>query len=350
MVGRGPDRRFYETLPALTLAEVAALTGARLDGAAGTARATAVASLAAAGPESLAYCADSRHAAALATTAAGACLVTPALRGRVPDGCAALVCSHPQAAWSLAAGRLHRLRRLGEEESAISPAAHIEEAVAIGPGVAVGPDAQIGRGSVIGAGAVIGPGVAIGRDCDVGPGVSIFCALIGDGVRIWAGARIGEAGFGVAEGPAGLVDTPQLGRVILQDRVTVGANSCIDRGALDDTVIGENTKIDNLVQVAHNVRIGRNCILAAYAGISGSVEIGDGSVLGGRVGVADHLVIGAGVRIAAASGVMSNIPAGETWAGYPARPRMRWLREVAFLGRLAARDRRVGGPHERSGS
>ncbi len=209
----------------------------------------------------------------------------------------------------------------------------------LGPGVVVGPGAAIGAGTEVGAHAVIGPGVQIGRHGRIGPHAVIGCALIGDRVRILAGAVVGEAGFGVAGSKEGAMDMPQLGRVILQDGVTIGANACIDRGAYDDTVIGENTKIDNLVQVAHNVRIGRNCVLAAHTGISGSVTVGDGVMFGGRAGIADHVDIGAGAKIAAASGVMKNVPAGEVWGGSPARSLRKWMRETAWLAAQARRER-----------
>ena len=160
-------------------------------------------------------------------------------------------------------------------------------------------------------------------------------ALLGDRVRVLSGAVIGEAGFGVAAGSGATVDVPQLGRVILQDDVSVGAGTCIDRGAWEDTVVGEGTKIDNLVQIAHNVRLGRKCLLAGHVGISGSVVVGDGAVFGGRAGVADHLTIGAGARVLAAAGVMKDIPAGETWVGAPARPVRQFMRETAWLTREA---------------
>jgi UDP-3-O-[3-hydroxymyristoyl] glucosamine N-acyltransferase len=213
----------------------------------------------------------------------------------------------------------------------------LEEDVAVGAGAVIGPGASIGRGTQIGAGAVIGVGVAIGRQCAIGANAVIGFSLIGDRVRILAGAVIGEAGFGVAGGRGGAIDVPQLGRVILQDGVTVGANSCIDRGAFDDTVIGENTKIDNLVQVGHNVRIGRSCVLAAHTGISGSTTIGDGVRFGGRAGIADHLNIGDGAQVMAAAGLMHDIPAGETWGGIPAVPGRQWFRQVAWLNKISQR-------------
>jgi UDP-3-O-[3-hydroxymyristoyl] glucosamine N-acyltransferase len=338
-----PDPRFFEDLGPASLRALAELTGASL---ADTDRAElaigSVAPLDCAGPGQVSYFADRRYAADLTATGASAVFITPAQADRAPDGVVRLVTPEPQVAYAAAAGRLHRARTI-PPGAAIHPTASLEDEVTVGAGAVVGPGASIGRGSQIGAGAVIGVGVAIGRNCSVGPNAVIGFCLIGDRVRILAGAVIGEAGFGVAGGRGGAIDVPQLGRVILQDGVTVGANSCIDRGAYDDTVIGENTKIDNLVQVGHNVRIGRSCVLAAHTGISGSTTIGDGVRFGGRAGIADHLNIGDGAQVMAAAGLMHDIPAGETWGGIPAVPGRQWFRQVAWLNKISQGRGQGGG-------
>jgi UDP-3-O-[3-hydroxymyristoyl] glucosamine N-acyltransferase len=176
----------------------------------------------------------------------------------------------------------------------------------------------------------------------IGPRVSIQCAHIGDEVVIQAGAVIGASGFGFASLAEGHVKIPQLGRVLVQDRVEIGANSTIDRGALGDTLIGEGTKIDNLVQIGHNTRVGRHCVMAGQVGLSGSVTLGDFVLLGGKVGVADHVTIGDRVRVAALSGVGTDLEAGADYGGIPARPLMQWKREIAALAKLARTRKRTG--------
>jgi len=335
-----PDPRFFEDLGPVPLHELAELTGAALsDPSAAERPIRSVAILSRAGADSVSFLTDRRRAESLESAKAGACFVTAKDADALPAGCIALVTPTPQGAYALAALRLHRARSFGDKP--IAADVRLEPGVRLGPGVVLGPGVQVGSGTEIGANTVIGPGVAIGRNCVISANVTIGFALLGDRVKILAGAVIGEAGFGAAAGPGGLTDIPQLGRVIIQDGVTIGANSCIDRGAFDDTVLGENTKIDNLVQIAHNVRVGRNCVMAAHTGISGSVTIGDGAQFGGRAGIADHLVIGEGARIAAAAGLMHNVPAGETWGGLPARPIRQWMRETAWLIKRAAR--REGG-------
>ncbi|HYG26964.1 MAG TPA: UDP-3-O-(3-hydroxymyristoyl)glucosamine N-acyltransferase [Caulobacteraceae bacterium] len=331
-----PDARFYEDLGPVSLASLAKLTGSSLMGGYCELAIHAVAPLAKAGEGAVAFLSDRRYAAELAGSKASACFLTAEAAEQAPRGCAVLVTPLPQAAWAAAAGALHR-PRVHEGADAVHPTAELEDGVVLAPGAVVGPGAKLGRGTVVGPNAAIGPGVAIGRDCRIGANAAIGFALIGDRVQVLAGAVIGEAGFGATASAAGVIDIPQLGRVILQDGVTVGANSCIDRGAFDDTVIGENTKIDNMVQIAHNVRIGRNCVMASQTGISGSTVVGDGVQFGGRAGVADHLTVGAGARLAAGSGAMKDVPPGETWGGMPARPLRQWMKESAWLMRQAAR-------------
>ena len=215
--------------------------------------------------------------------------------------------------------------------------------MSIDPGAVVGPRAEIGAGTLLQAGAVIGPEVRIGRDCSIGAGCSLMHALLGDNVIVHPGCRIGQDGFGYVMGGGGHLKVPQVGRVILQDHVEVGAGTTIDRGANRDTIVGEGTKIDNLVQVGHNVVIGRHCILVAQTGISGSVTIGDFVVLGARVGVNNHVRIGEGAHIAATSIVNDDVPPGARWGGTPAKPARIWFREMKLLEQMASRTGKNSG-------
>ena len=245
----------------------------------------------------------------------------------------AVVIADPDAAMRTASG------------ACLSPRARLEDNVLLAPGAIIGDDVEIGAGSRIGPNAVIARGCRIGRDCDIGGGVGLQYALLGDRVRLMTGAAIGQDGFGYVPRSDGLRKMPQLGRVIIQDDVEIGANTTVNRGTLGDTVIGQGTKIDNLVQIAHNVRIGMHTVIAGMAGISGSVEIGSQCMIGGGVGIADQLRIGDRVQIAGGSGVMNNIPDGERWGGNPAQPAKQALRELAALRRLA-NDRKTSGQRD----
>jgi UDP-3-O-[3-hydroxymyristoyl] glucosamine N-acyltransferase len=337
-----PDPRFFESLGPVTLGVLAELSGSACEPSLADRSIDTAAVLASADGAAVSFLSDRRLADAARATFAAGCFVAEKDAALLPEGCARLITPAPQAAWAAAAQRLHQPRRIDPGAPFVHPLAVLEEGVQVGHGAVIGAGAQIGAGTEIGAHAVIGPGVAIGRRCLIGAHAAIGFALIGDGVRISASVVIGEAGFGLAVGPKGLIDVPQLGRVIIQDNVSIGAHTCIDRGAYDDTTIGENSKIDNLVQIAHNVVVGRNCAIAGHCGLSGSSVVGDGVQMGGRVGLADHVVIGSGARLAAAAGVMHDVPAGESWCGVPARPVRQFFREVAWLTKSAARKERGG--------
>ena len=257
----------------MDLDQAAALTTTRLakPQVRGSGFITACAPLSLGGPGRAAFFSDRRYLATLHRTEAEFVFVTADYVDDVPAGSVAIVGASPQAAWARLAARMYR-PRVHEGRSPIHHTAKLEDGVQLGVGVVIGQDAEIGAGTRIEAYAVIGPGVRIGRNGHIGAHATIFCALIGDRVKLASGVRIGETGFGVSGDAGGLVDVPQLGRVILQDDVSIGAATCVDRGAYEDTVIGEATKIDNMVQIAHNAHIGRNCIIAAHSGISGSVR------------------------------------------------------------------------------
>jgi UDP-3-O-[3-hydroxymyristoyl] glucosamine N-acyltransferase len=210
----------------------------------------------------------------------------------------------------------------------------VEEGVVLGPNVVLGEGVEIGRGTTIGANTVIGPGVAIGRNCIIASNVTIDCAFLGSNVVVHPGARIGTEGFGWLDHARSNRKIPQLGRVIVQDDVEIGANSTIDRGALGDTVIGEGTKIDNLVQIGHNCRIGRYCLIAAQSGLSGSTVLEDGVLMAGGTGTGGHLTIGAGSVVYGRAGVSKSWPAGSKLFGAPARDIKEYWRETAMLRRL----------------
>jgi UDP-3-O-[3-hydroxymyristoyl] glucosamine N-acyltransferase len=340
----------------LTTGEIAALTRAKLrDGDPPDRRIGNIAPLDTAQASDISFLDNSKYIGALADTAAGALLVAPRFAAAAPPGLAVLETQHPYAAFVAVARKLFpsALRPTslfgtsGRAAAAqIHPTARLEAGVTVDPMAVIGPRAEIGSGTLIAAGAIIGPDVRIGRECAIAAGATIIHALVGDRVIVHPGARIGQDGFGYLPSPQGHQKIPQTRRVIIQDDVEIGANTTIDRGATRDTIIGEGTKIDNLVQIGHNCSIGRHCLIVSQVGISGSVTVGDFAMLGGQVGVADHITIGAGAMIGARAGVMSNVPPGGRWAGYPAVPAFEWKRGVATLRRLIREGRKVEGTDE----
>ncbi|WP_048646269.1 UDP-3-O-(3-hydroxymyristoyl)glucosamine N-acyltransferase [Nitratireductor soli] len=344
------DPDFFAPARRILAGEIASLTGASLVDPAHTdivIDSVAAASEGRAG--ALVFIDGKRNAEILKTTKASAVLCPAELASQAPAGVATLVSAKPQAAFAvitrlLFPGAMRPGSLTGETgrsaHASIAADAILEDDVTVEPGAVIGAGAMIGRGTVIAPNAVIGALTRIGRDSYIGPGASVQCAMIGDRVIIHAGVSIGQDGFGYLPGAKGLEKIPQIGRVVIQDDVEIGANTTVDRGALTDTVIGEGTKIDNLVQVAHNVRIGRGCVIAGNCGLSGSVTLGDFVMLGGRVGIADHIKIGTGAQLAASSGVMNDVPAGERWAGSPAQPMRDAFRELATLRGLADRKRK----------
>lgn len=341
------DPNFFPIATSLSFSEVAALSGVALpEGVDPERRIEGIAPLETAGSSDAAYMDNPKYVAALSATAAGLCFVSQRFAERVPAGTVALVTPTPYHVFAKLLSTFHpQALRPGSMfgSAGVAPGAFVhatarlEADVTVDPGAVIGPGAEIGAGSVIGPGAVIGPQVRIGRQCSVGAGVALQAALIGNRVIIHPGARIGQDGFGFAMSPKGHMKVPQVGRVIIQDDVEIGANTTIDRGASRDTVIGEGSKIDNLVQIGHNCVVGRHCVICAQVGMAGSSTLEDFAVLGGQVGLAGHLTIGMGAQIAAQSGVAGDVPRGARYGGYPAQPALSWAREAALLKQLVAK-------------
>jgi UDP-3-O-[3-hydroxymyristoyl] glucosamine N-acyltransferase len=326
------DPRFYELLGPKSLSEIARLVGASVP--AGFDGDLPIQTCGPLGDVEAGGLVFYVGAATAVQTKARACLVKAGGEAALPAGVVPLVVKAPRAAFRLAAAALVARRELSGQGPSVDPTAKLEDNVLLGHHVVIGAGAEIGTGTSIGPNSVIGPGVAIGRDCRIGANTTIYCAYIGNRVTISSNSVIGEAGFGVDITPEGPVDVPQLGRVILQDDVSIGSLCAVDRGAFGDTVLGIGCKIDNFTQIAHNCQLGRGVVIAAFGGISGSCIIGDNVKMGGRVGIADHTKVGADVTISAASGVFKDIPASENWGGVPAQPIKQWHREVIALKKL----------------
>ena len=326
------------TSGSLTARAVADLVGGRLLGD-GAIRIHRVRSLDRAGPDALSFAVSARYAADLDSSKAGAVLVPEALASGAGPG-TRIVVPDPYGALVRV---LHALYPDETPEPGIDSTARIGAGAEIGPDVSIGPFVVLGRNVRLGArcrlaqGVSVGDGVIVGDDTTLGPGVVCYPGTrIGNRVVLKAGAVLGGDGFGYLSDAKGHARIPHVGACILEDEVEVGSNTCIDRGSIDDTVVGRGTKLDNLVQVGHNVRIGERCLIMAGVGIAGSTRVGNDVILAGHVGVTDHLAIGDRARIAAKSAIFGDVPAGASFSGHPARPHRQFLRAQAAMYRLAA--------------
>jgi UDP-3-O-[3-hydroxymyristoyl] glucosamine N-acyltransferase len=293
----------------------------------------------------LALCRSAKYIPALEKTRASACVLPPELIERAPPHIALLVAKYPHRTFALIANAFYPAQAVKAEiapTAVVHPTAILGENVEIGPLAVIKAHVELGKGVKVGSHTVIEEGVVIGDHTTIGSHVSLSHALVGKHVHIKPGARIGQSGFGFFLDPGdmgGHVPVPQLGRVIIHDYVEIGANTTIDRGSGEDTIIGLGTRIDNLVQVAHNVHFGKGCVMVAQTGVAGSTKFGDYVVAGGQVGFADNLKIGTGARLGAQCGIMRDVLAGEVLAGSPAMPLKTHYRQVAVLKRLAEQNR-----------
>lgn len=335
------DQRFFRRSGPFRLEDIAAKVGAELlDPSTRDVMICDVASLDTAGPGELSFFNHSQYLNAFRATHASAVVTTRDLARNGPGGVCLMSVAQPQLAFArigLLYYPSHRPEPKISADARIDATAVIGKASRIDAGAVVGAGAEVGAGCHIACHAVIGSGVVLGNDCAIGANSCISHAIIGARVQIATCVSIGGQGFGFVPTANGRLRIPQLGRVIIEDDVEIGANCTIDRGSTGDTAIGAGTVLDNLVHIAHNVRLGRYCVICGQVGIAGSTVVGDGVMIGGQVGISDHLHIGSGARIASKSGVIRDVKQGEAVGGYPAMPVREWHKQTAANFRLSQR-------------
>lgn len=313
------DPKFFRNAGPFSLEELAKIANAELgENVSGKKSIMDVAPLHSAGPDNISFLDNPAYLDDFRKTKAGACLINKKYSSSAPENTSIITSENPYLSYALVASHFYPLKMVhGVAKSA-----------------AIHKRAKIGADCYIGENVSIGDGVEIGNNCIINASVSISHAVIGNNVILHHGVCIGQDGFGYASKNGAHTKVPQLGRVIIEDDVEIGANTCVDRGAGPDTVIGAGTKIDNLVQIGHNVKIGKGCIIVAQAGVSGSTVIGDYTVIAGQAGVAGHLKIGKAVQIGGQSGVIRDIADGEKVCGYPSVPIKQWHRQTVILEKL----------------
>ncbi len=331
------DPRFFTVAGPFALRELADLCGAEIGGDLGADTTFSdVAPLDRAGPADVSFLDNKRYIEQFQISKAGACVVAPKHAARAPEGMALLITPNPHRGYASVAQAFYPAppRRAGRHPSAIVDAsARIGEGSEIGPGVVIGAEVEIGPNCRIEANAVIADGVVVGEGTEIGANASLSHCLVGKRCLIHAGVRIGTRGFGFTLDPEGYLDVPQLGRVIVEDGVEIGANSTIDRGAGPDTVISAGSKIDNLVQIGHNVSLGKGCVLVGQSGIAGSAKLEDHVLVGAQAGISGHVTVGKGAQIAGKAGVIRDVQPGQAMASAPAMPIRDYFRLCAMWQR-----------------
>ncbi len=337
------DNRFFKSAGPFTLGEIAKEIGAEIDDESKHVNVSDVAPLCDAGEGDLSFFDNKKYLKDFESTKATACITSPDNKHIAPAGMHLLLTPLPYYAYAKAAAYLFPFPKSTGKVSPhafIDPSAKIGKNVQIGPGSIIEENVEIGDNTVIKSNVSIAENVIIGSECIIDSNASLSHTVIGNQVNIFPGVMIGQAGFGFAFGPNGYENIPQLGRVVIGDKVLIGSNTTIDRGANKDTIIGKGTMIDNLVQIAHNVQIGKMCVIVAQSGIAGSTIIEDYVMMGGQCGIGGHITIGMGAKLAARSAVVRNIPAGQEYMGVPAVPKKQYASETLAMARFFRKEKK----------
>ncbi|MGZ3273522.1 MAG: UDP-3-O-(3-hydroxymyristoyl)glucosamine N-acyltransferase [Caulobacteraceae bacterium] len=342
MIHKGiADSRFYRRQGPYTAAQLATAIGSPCPNS--EAMISGVAPLQNAAASDISFLDGARYKRLLQDTGAGAVIVEPSLADCVPATAVAIFTASAPEAWAKVVRLFHPLPPIspGRDPTAfVAPGARVDETAEIGPFAYIGDGVEIGAGCVIGPHVVLREGVVVGEDSRIGAGCVVSHAVIGAGSCLHSGVLVGQEGFGLARTSEGLRTVPHLGRAVIGSDVEIGAGCTIDRGSLDDTVIGDGCRLDNLVHIAHNVKLGRGCVIVAQVCIAGSTVLEDFVQVGGQSAIAGHLRIGAGAQIAGKSGVMSDLEPGAVVFGVPAQPKIQAFRQLAWLRRMSSEPKR----------